>query len=524
MSALSPLEIARFLDLGYLVLRLEDVEDSIHDRIFHTCEALYKGMSSLPDSNVGFNLIADDLNTNIPELSEIHGSKELNGALSSLLGPRYFRYNHSYIHRSSGLDQSYHKDSGLPWGTRNGIRSHRLNWAMAFYYPQDTTIELGPTEILPGTQYWSIDREKPGATAGEDRLDLKFEADGVHNNPDLSIRDARLQQNVLDFDAQTEPLRLEIPKGSVVLVHFDLFHRGARRSIDESRYMLKFWYVRTEEPEYHKTTTRVTYQCKDPRRELVLSSCLDWLGVPVEVEKSFSASECTKTEGDATIVANAYKSARLRDKTLLQDFVSDNEALRRAATQALTTTDDFGLKTAFANTRSESHTVRMSGAFLLGEIAKANDEVLDVLCCLSIQDPEIDVRVTAINALGRLTRRNSDQDVTDFDRVIQNLIEVISRSELRPSRRLPMACPSRQAAYIALLSAVGSVSLDQHGRTLNNLAEFLESSLSKEEDRYAKGTAVELVCRLAQMGIPTATKCAIRLLRNERVNSIVQYA
>ena len=524
MSALSPLEVARFLDLGYLVLRLEDVEDSVHDRIFQTCEALYKGMSSLRDSNVGFNLIADDLNTNIPELSEIHGSKELNGALTTLLGPRYFRYNHSYIHRSSRRDQSYHKDSGLPWGTRNGIRSHRLNWAMAFYYPQDTTIQLGPTEILPGTQYWTIDREKPGATAGEDRLDLKFEADGVPSNPDLSVRDARLRQNVLDFDAQTKPLCLEIPKGSVVLVHFDLFHRGARRLIDETRYMLKFWYVRTEEPEYPQTTSRITYQCEDPRRELVLSSCLDWLGVPVEVEKSHPETEYDENNGDASLVARAYKLAQVKDAILLKDFASDNEALRRAATQALTTTDDFGLETAFDNTRSDSHTVRMSGAFLLGEIAKADDEVLDVLCCLSIQDPEIDVRVTAINALGRLVRRNDDLSDSDFERVVQKLIEVISGSELRPSRRLPMACPTRQAAYIALLCAVSSVSSNQYRRTLVQLADFLDSSIPSEEDRYAKGTGVEQVCRLAQIGIPNATKCAIRLLRNERVNSLVQYA
>ena len=524
MSALSPLEIARFLDLGYLVLSLEDVEDSIHDRIFHTCETLYKGMSNLPKSNIGFNLIADDLNTNIPELSEIHGSKKLNGALTTLLGPRYFRYNHSYIHRSSRRDQSYHKDSGLPWGTRNGIRSHRLNWAMAFYYPQATTAQLGPTEILPGTQYWTIDREKPGATAGEDRLDLSFEADGVDSNPDLSIRDTRLRQNVLDFDPQTTPLCLEIPKGSIVLVHFDLFHRGARRLIDETRYMLKFWYVRTEEPQAFEDQARFTYRCEDPRRELVLSSCLDWLGVPVEVEQSQTETEYYEIKGDPMLVARAYKLAQVKDKILLQDFSSNNEALRRAATQALTTTDDFGLTTAIGNTHSDSHTVRMSGAFLLGEIAKMDDEVLTVLCRLATQDAEVDVRVTAINALGRLTRRAKDINAATFDCVIQNLIEVISRSELARSRRLLMACPTRQAAFIALLGAVSSATSNQCRRTLVHLAEFLDSEIHSEEDRYAKGTAVELVCRLAQMGIPSATECAIRLLRNERVNSLVQYA
>lgn len=524
MSPLTPLEVARFLDLGYLILDLNDVEDSIHDRIFNTCETLYKGMANMPDSSTGFNLIADDINTNVPELGELLNSSQLNGALTTLLGRKHFRYNHSYIHRSSSRDQSFHKDSGLPWGTRNGIRSHRLNWAMVFYYPQKTTVELGATEILPGTQYWSVDREQPGATAGEDRLDLQFETDGVNSDPDLGVRDARLRQNVMDFDEQTEPIRLEIPKGSVVLVHFDLFHRGTRQLVDGSRYMLKFWYLRTVEPEDLFESSCVSYMCTDPRRESIVSACLDWLKIPVQVQQSKPTIGASESSGDAELVARAYQLARRQDIELLRDFISENEAIRRAATQALTTTGCFGLDTALDNTLSDSPPIRMSGAFLLGEIAEPQEKIVDVLCHLVIEDHETDVRVTAINSLGRLVRRNNDLDCSTFQYIVQRLLDVISNSKMRPSRRLPMACPTRQAAYVAILCAISSISLTRHAATLSLLAEYLDSSISKERDRYAKGTAVEIVCRLAHFGISSATECVVRLLRNERVNSLVQHA
>jgi len=520
VTSLSSVEIARFLDVGYLVLQLPDVAEEIHDRIFDKCESLYQGVASIQDSDVGLNLIADNINTTIPELNQILGSEQVDGALTSLLGKEYFRYNHSFIHRAGTNDQSYHKDSGLPWGTRNGIRSHRLNWAMIFYYPQATTMEMGATEILPGTQYWSVDREGTGATEGEDRLDYSFESDKINGHPDLTVRDSRLLRNVEEFDHSIQPLKLEIPKGSVVLVHFDLIHRGTRLAVQKSRYMAKFWFLRTTEPRGIEIRAQDTYQCEDGRRALVLDSCLKWLKVPaLNVQAVRASCSSDHTEGD--LVERAYKLATQRDPILLEEFASTHEAKRRTATQALCTQGTFGLDTALSNTQAASPTVRMSGAFLLGEVADLEERTVSILLDLASSDPEKDVRVTSINAIGRIVRRSSNLNGNLLSRVFETLYRVIKKSDLTPTRRRIQQDAERQVAYIALLTSVSVLDAKRHQKELHDLGEFLSSVVSSESDRYAKGTAVEIVCRLAKLGIRPAVNCAVALLRDERVNSFV---
>ena len=121
------------------------------------------------------------------------------------------------------------------------------NWAMVFYYPQEVTLDMGPTEILPGTQYWNVNREGTGRTEGEDRFDRTLSLKAM-NGMSEKERLRHFEKQVQEFDRNVTPLRLELPKGSLILVHFDLFHRGTRSVSDEERFMYKFWYVRTTEP------------------------------------------------------------------------------------------------------------------------------------------------------------------------------------------------------------------------------------------------------------------------------------
>ena len=198
--------------------------------------------------------------------------------MSSVLGSSYFRYGHSFVHLSGAYDQTYHKDSPLPWGTRGGLRSHRPNWAMVFYYPQAVTLDMGPTEILPGTQYWNVNREGTGRTEGEDRFDETVAPEAM-NGMSEEERTQLFEKQVKDFDRHVRPLRLELPKGSLLLVHFDLFHRGTRSVSDEARFMYKFWYVRTTEPCVSNKRS-ISYQACDPRRQSLVAknACLAWVG------------------------------------------------------------------------------------------------------------------------------------------------------------------------------------------------------------------------------------------------------
>ena len=145
-------QIYEFLDLGYLKISLGDTSlgKDFSARMFRHAREAYR-KADLSEGHRGrIRHIADERIDCLPEVQQLLSSRELNGALGSLLGKNFYRYRHSFIHRADRFDQSFHKDSPLPWGTTGGIRSHKLEWVMLFYYPQDTTLALGPTEIIPG--------------------------------------------------------------------------------------------------------------------------------------------------------------------------------------------------------------------------------------------------------------------------------------------------------------------------------------------------------------------------------------
>ena len=136
------------------------------------------------------------------------------------------------------------------------------------YYPHDTTIDMGATAVVPGSAYWSVDRS--GFFQSEDRLEFSLqparntgglgqwhsslqEFNGLATLPDLDARDERLSSTVgllLGQDGATAGDRdpeasdaganllrerfVEVPAGSAVIMHFDVFHRGTRKRTDEA--------------------------------------------------------------------------------------------------------------------------------------------------------------------------------------------------------------------------------------------------------------------------------------------------
>ena len=108
--------------------------------------------------------------------------------------------------RAGSEGGGWHKDSY--WGYHK-VRYHRNRWVMIFYYPQDVTLENGPTAVMPGTHYYNgrADDEQD-----ERHLPVLGEA------------------------------------GTCTLVHFDLWHRAMPNSTDANRYMMKFQFTRLSEP------------------------------------------------------------------------------------------------------------------------------------------------------------------------------------------------------------------------------------------------------------------------------------
>ena len=124
------------------------------------------------------------------------------GALRSLLGANFgipvLISAHSV--ECPAAAQPWHHDADSVFGPE-------LNYLENFYYPQDTPIEMGPTEILPGSHisHTTLDYKDSGTLAA-------------------------------------------VPAGSFVIHHQSIFHRRGKSTGKGKRHMLKYNYWRTSEP------------------------------------------------------------------------------------------------------------------------------------------------------------------------------------------------------------------------------------------------------------------------------------
>ncbi|HMN29402.1 MAG TPA: phytanoyl-CoA dioxygenase family protein, partial [Caldilineaceae bacterium] len=150
----------------------------------------------------------NDIYPLIPQLGDVFGHPMVHGALTSILGPNYIMHPHRHCHLTppGKQPQNYHKDS---YEEDENVHHHRTRWAMAFYYPQDVPVELGPTAVRPATQYYNTQSQ-----------------------------------------AEEESERLLVGgAGTITLVHYDLWHRASANFSNRGRFMMKFLFCRMEEPQ-----------------------------------------------------------------------------------------------------------------------------------------------------------------------------------------------------------------------------------------------------------------------------------
>lgn len=121
---------------------------------------------------------------------------------------------------------------------------------MPFHYPQAATEASGPTEVLPGTRYWTRGFEQDEGWRTGAPLDPTFNQ-AIGGRDDLALRDERLARSVARFGINgIRRQRRPLAAGSVALAHHDLLHRGTRREprFHGRRYMVKCYSFRTREP------------------------------------------------------------------------------------------------------------------------------------------------------------------------------------------------------------------------------------------------------------------------------------
>ena len=183
-----------FIINGYVVVKPALSPDFHKSAFQQTLAAIEKG------EQLGNNLLL----SKVPMLQQVFDDPTVHGALTSILGQNYVMNQHRacHYHPPGSKAQDWHKD--YPLG--GNVRYHRTRLAMAFYYPQDVTEDMGPTAIQPATQYYMTPSEDAGLS--------------------------------LCGDA-----------GTVTIVHYELWHRATENLSNRIRFMLKFLFCRTEEPQ-----------------------------------------------------------------------------------------------------------------------------------------------------------------------------------------------------------------------------------------------------------------------------------
>lgn len=118
----------------------------------------------------------------------------------------YMMHPHRHCHLSPpGVGaQTIHKDS---YFSTYKARHHRPYWAMAMYYPQEVTTQNGATGVVPYSQYLT-----------------RHQKDRMANIP---------------ADWSLEEIQAVAPAGSVVIIHYDIFHRGRENNTNADRFMFK---------------------------------------------------------------------------------------------------------------------------------------------------------------------------------------------------------------------------------------------------------------------------------------------
>ena len=374
-------EMQDFITNGYVKVKT-DFPPGFHANICQQLDAMFE-----ETGNLGNNLLPA-----IPEIQEVFNHPIVHGAMQGVLGSDYVMHPHRYCHfnQQGSEGQNFHKDS---YAGDEQIRRHRCRWTMAFYYPQDVTEDMGPTAVLPGSQYYETGQS-------------------AHEQPEI----------VLCGEA-----------GTVTIVHYDLWHRATPNRSDKKRYMLKFLFLRLDEPQtpLWRSDTDDWHTLSNGEKSghpELWESVWDWYygkqngtvnGVPhAEVG---TLIETLESENEKERLNAAYRLGRVGADAvpaLKQMLHSESNAIREYAGYALSLTGAPAVPTLIDALQATDDSVRASAAFALADMGKAAQEALSALMHAT-QDPSESVRRHATEGLGLIGQLVSeDMDVSETVQVL----------------------------------------------------------------------------------------------------------
>ncbi len=438
MQKLTAAQMDEYVRNSYITVQTELPDEFHTDLLEKTHEVFEK------EGNPGNNLLP-----RLPGIGKVLSDPVVSGALASVLGDDYFVEPHRHCHYRppGGDDQTLHKDSF------RRLR-HRTRQVVAFYYPQDTTADMGPTSVVPGSHYYN------SSTAALE---------------------------------ESEEVLVTVKAGTMVIAHYDIWHRGTGNRSNKHRYMMKFLVARMSEPEaLHSNGGGAVYG--DGRGDTMLRRTFNWHSGAADVtghgangQSIDQLAETVASGSERDALDAAYRLADIGEHAVpaLAELLGhesglDHWELRRTnahgeglnspaanAAYGLSAAGKSAVPALIERTRDPRWWVRTFAAETLGDIGPAASEAVPALVELA-SDEDATVRSEAINALGLAGQRGMD--------AVPALSSALSDDE-------------------SLARNAASLSLARTGARAEAATPALIAAL-EDEDRYVRGNAVHALYRI----------------------------
>lgn len=465
-------QVQDFLINGYLALQPSSLNKTFHSSIFDQALSVF-----LNEGNPGNNILP-----RIPQLQSVFDDPVISGAIESLLGTNYTMQPHRHAHltKPGTQDQQWHKDSYF--GYRKSFRHHQLRYVMAMYYPQDTTMDMGPTAIKARTQY--------------DTVDPKVYQDETEDQAD-------------------ENVYFTCKAGTVLLIHYDLVHRGtANQTKDAYRFMFKFQFNRLEDPKkpsWNHDPATDDYDAADAGvLQPIVKHVWNWLlGTTISnfdspTDQNIGEWQRQLHDSDRRLRLNAAYNLALNNQyqILMDQLYRAKKNSSYEIVYALTAcrhSKDAIMALRAALKEEQQHEYRASAiAFIFSEMGTVAIESLSLVIHLLNTTDSWVVKRYCCEALGTV---QSDQQ-SDTDAAVRCLVSVLGDRESDIDSKEPS-----HARFTAALS------LAKLGPKAIAAIPVLKDALYLDENRYVNGNAL---LALERIGTNEALKITFQYLKTAR--------
>ena len=235
----------QFVQNGFVVIPTA-TPGKLHDYIYNRMQTdLFEYAGGNKKLQQYRKVLKDELGD---EFKTVWNDVRFTNALKEILGDYYYANTEEGVSGfphykfSTIIGQAYHKDNYNHWP-----RTHFPDGVICMYYPQDVDEEMGPTKLLPGSQYLQLDREKD--FRGEDyigpqwllqtnkafwdasktketrqKVDKEYEDSFISEIHKLYNNRKKNNKNTNNY---IKPFKATVRKGTIVIMQQHLYHRAS---------------------------------------------------------------------------------------------------------------------------------------------------------------------------------------------------------------------------------------------------------------------------------------------------------